>query len=158
MTRFILWKVRNVSEWWVLQLTLRVMTLREEFMMYRLALQAEQPNTMKLLSWNVRGLGRSQTINRLRNKLRAINPRILFLMETKLNSKNMEMSDWIKRRFIPRRERSYSHYHVDVGIHDNEMEKFGYLRAFMEILMNVIDRGLRSCLVNWVMTNWFIGL
>ncbi|KAH1031929.1 hypothetical protein J1N35_044103 [Gossypium stocksii] len=46
---------------------------------------------MKILSWNVRGLGRSRTVNRLRNKLRAINLHILFLMETKLDSKKMEL-------------------------------------------------------------------
>lgn len=46
---------------------------------------------MKILCWNVRGLERPQTINRLRNKLRAINPRVLFLMETKLSEKKMEM-------------------------------------------------------------------
>ncbi|KAL1105841.1 hypothetical protein V6Z11_D04G160800 [Gossypium hirsutum] len=46
---------------------------------------------MKLLSWNVRGLGRPRMVNRLRNKLQVLNPRILFLIETKLSSKRMEM-------------------------------------------------------------------
>ncbi|KAA3486448.1 reverse transcriptase [Gossypium australe] len=46
---------------------------------------------MKILSWNVRGLGRPRTVSRLKNKLQAINPRILFLIETKLSAKKMEM-------------------------------------------------------------------
>ncbi|KAA3453717.1 reverse transcriptase [Gossypium australe] len=46
---------------------------------------------MKILSWNVRGLGNPRTVNRLKNKLRVINPRILFLIETKLSAKKMEM-------------------------------------------------------------------
>ncbi|MFQ6640906.1 hypothetical protein Gotur_014657 [Gossypium turneri] len=50
-------------------------------------LSDEQPGSMRVLSWNVRGLGRPRTVARLKNKLRAINPRILFLMETKLSSK-----------------------------------------------------------------------
>ncbi|XP_017625048.2 uncharacterized protein LOC108468690 [Gossypium arboreum] len=52
--------------------------------------RAKRPVAMKVLSWNVRGLGRPRTVSRLKNKIRAINPRILFLMETKLNSKRME--------------------------------------------------------------------
>ncbi|KAA3478899.1 reverse transcriptase [Gossypium australe] len=51
---------------------------------------------MKILSWNVRGLGRPQTVGRLKNKLRAINPRILFLIETKLSAKKMEM---VRRKY-----------------------------------------------------------
>ncbi|GMJ03875.1 hypothetical protein HRI_004056700 [Hibiscus trionum] len=45
---------------------------------------------MKILSWNVRGLGKLRAVRRLRNKLREINPQIVFLMETKLDSKRME--------------------------------------------------------------------
>ncbi|KAH1107204.1 hypothetical protein J1N35_010972 [Gossypium stocksii] len=46
---------------------------------------------MKIISWNIWGLGRSRIVNRLCNKLRAINPRILFLIEIKLDSKRIEM-------------------------------------------------------------------
>ncbi|KAA3478601.1 reverse transcriptase [Gossypium australe] len=46
---------------------------------------------MKILSWNVRGLGNPRTVKRLKNKLRAVNPRILFLIETKLSVKKMEL-------------------------------------------------------------------
>lgn len=46
---------------------------------------------MKILSWNVRGLGNPRTVYRLRNKLREINPQILFLRETKICAKKMEV-------------------------------------------------------------------
>ncbi|KAL1060363.1 hypothetical protein V6Z11_D03G112200 [Gossypium hirsutum] len=45
---------------------------------------------MKILSWNVRGLGHPRTVRRLKNKLRHIKPQILFLIETKVTSKRME--------------------------------------------------------------------
>ncbi|KAA3479820.1 putative Transposon TX1 [Gossypium australe] len=45
---------------------------------------------MKILSWNVRGLGQPRTVRRLKIKLRHIRPQILFLMETKVTSKRME--------------------------------------------------------------------
>ncbi|KAA3489222.1 RNA-directed DNA polymerase reverse transcriptase family protein [Gossypium australe] len=54
------------------------------------ALQTNYRNFYKKF-WNVRGLGRSLTVKRLKNKLRAINPRILFLLETKLSSKKIEL-------------------------------------------------------------------
>lgn len=44
---------------------------------------------MKLLSWNVRGFGRSRTVRRLRLLLRDINPSVVFLIETKLPGSNM---------------------------------------------------------------------
>ncbi|GMI84759.1 hypothetical protein HRI_002145200 [Hibiscus trionum] len=45
---------------------------------------------MKILSWNVRGLGQSRTVGRLRNFLRDVNPAVIFLIETKLQSAQME--------------------------------------------------------------------
>ncbi|GMI75496.1 hypothetical protein like AT4G29090 [Hibiscus trionum] len=45
---------------------------------------------MKLISWNVRGLGKPRAVNRLRNSLRGNHPHILFLMETKLDRRRME--------------------------------------------------------------------
>lgn len=75
------------------------------------------------------------------NKLRAINPRILFLMETKLSSKRMEMvrlkcgfENGIDVRAIGTKGglslgwkgnslvqlKSFSLFHIDVEIHDNE--------------------------------------
>ncbi|GMI66103.1 hypothetical protein HRI_000279600 [Hibiscus trionum] len=44
---------------------------------------------MKIISWNVRGLGKLRTIRRLRSKLRSTSPQLLFLMETKLSSQRM---------------------------------------------------------------------
>ncbi|KAA3462946.1 non-ltr retroelement reverse transcriptase [Gossypium australe] len=99
----------------------------------------KQPDAMKIVSWNVRGLGRSRTVKRLRNKLRAINPHILFLIETKLDEKSMERvrlklgfscgiaigADgskgglslcWKDNSLVSLR--SYSSYHIDVDITD----------------------------------------
>ncbi|XP_052481170.1 uncharacterized protein LOC128035464 [Gossypium raimondii] len=50
---------------------------------------------MKILSWNVRGLGRQRTIRRLRYLLKENNPQIVFFMETKLNKKQIEI---VRRR------------------------------------------------------------
>ncbi|MBA0843990.1 hypothetical protein Goarm_001126 [Gossypium armourianum] len=50
----------------------------------------EQSRAMKILSWNIRRLGKLWIINCLKNKLRVISPQILFLMETKLSMKQME--------------------------------------------------------------------
>ncbi|GMI83525.1 hypothetical protein HRI_002021800 [Hibiscus trionum] len=41
---------------------------------------------MKLLSWNVRGLGKPRTVGRLRDFLRDVNPSVVFLIETKLHA------------------------------------------------------------------------
>ncbi|KAH1047687.1 hypothetical protein J1N35_038471 [Gossypium stocksii] len=46
---------------------------------------------MKILSWNVRGLGQPRTVRRLKNKLRQIRPQILFLMEIKVTSRRTEV-------------------------------------------------------------------
>ncbi|KAK5793506.1 hypothetical protein PVK06_034655 [Gossypium arboreum] len=45
---------------------------------------------MKILSWNVRGLGNSQTVRRLRHTLKVHNPQIVFFMETKIDKSHME--------------------------------------------------------------------
>ncbi|KAA3462270.1 reverse transcriptase [Gossypium australe] len=57
--------------------------------------EASRPVTMKILSWNVRGLERPRTIRRLRYLLKAYNPHIVFFMETKLGSRQME---WVCRK------------------------------------------------------------
>ncbi|GMI80507.1 hypothetical protein HRI_001720000 [Hibiscus trionum] len=44
---------------------------------------------MKTLSWNVRDLGKIQTVRRLRNKLREIRPDVVFFMEIKLSDVRM---------------------------------------------------------------------
>ncbi|GMJ10395.1 hypothetical protein HRI_004708700 [Hibiscus trionum] len=44
---------------------------------------------MKLLSWNVRGLGKSRTRKRLQETLRDVNPSVIFLIETKLQVAEM---------------------------------------------------------------------
>lgn len=97
---------------------------------------------MKLICWNIRGLGRPRTINQLNNKLRALNPRILFLIETKLSSKRMEQVrrkcgfcngidndnvgskgglslGWKNNSLVSLK--SYSKYHIDAYTHDNEI-------------------------------------
>ncbi|GMI84947.1 hypothetical protein HRI_002164000 [Hibiscus trionum] len=45
---------------------------------------------MKVITWNVRGLGKPRAVNRLKNTLRGINPHVLFLIETKLDVRRME--------------------------------------------------------------------
>lgn len=50
---------------------------------------------MKILSWNVRGLGRQWTIRRFRYLLKENNPQIVFFMETKLNKQQIEI---VRRR------------------------------------------------------------
>ncbi|KAK5770682.1 hypothetical protein PVK06_046835 [Gossypium arboreum] len=45
---------------------------------------------MKISSWNVRGLGQSRRVNCLKNKVRYIQPQILFLMEIKVDRRRME--------------------------------------------------------------------
>ncbi|GMI92190.1 hypothetical protein HRI_002888300 [Hibiscus trionum] len=45
---------------------------------------------MKLISWNVRGLRKPRTVRRLRDYLRDVNPSVVFLIETKLQSAEME--------------------------------------------------------------------
>ncbi|MBA0701170.1 hypothetical protein Goari_020364 [Gossypium aridum] len=50
--------------------------------------QTSQPNTMKLISWNVRGLGRTGIV-RLLHALRDINLSVVFFIETKLQGFRM---------------------------------------------------------------------
>ncbi|KAH1056279.1 hypothetical protein J1N35_034344 [Gossypium stocksii] len=106
---------------------------------------------MKVMSWNIRGLGRPHTVNRLKNKLRAINPHILFLMETKLNSKRMERVrvkcgfdngigidavgskgglslGWKENGLI--RLKSYSSFHIDVEVQDVDCGEIWHLTGF----------------------------
>lgn len=40
---------------------------------------------MKILSWNVHGLGNPRVVCNLRNVLRLYNPQVVFFMETKRN-------------------------------------------------------------------------
>lgn len=44
---------------------------------------------MKILSWNVCGLRQPRTIRRLKNKVRHLQPKIWFLLETKVNAIRM---------------------------------------------------------------------
>ncbi|GMI80381.1 hypothetical protein HRI_001707400 [Hibiscus trionum] len=44
---------------------------------------------MKLLSWNVRGLGKPRARKRLQASLRDVNPSVIFLIETKLQASEM---------------------------------------------------------------------
>lgn len=98
---------------------------------------------MKLLSWNVRGLGRPPTIRRLRHLLKTHNSQIVFFMETKLDKRQME---GVRRKYgfgngievdsdgsrgglclgwrldISIIIRSYSKRHIDVDIEDKELE------------------------------------
>ncbi|KAA3472638.1 reverse transcriptase [Gossypium australe] len=90
---------------------------------------------MKILSWNVRGLGKSRTMRCLKNKLRHIQPQILFLMETKVTSKRMES--------IRRRCGFTNGIDVDaVGSRGSKRrieQKYGDLRGFMESQLNVTE-------------------
>ncbi|KAL4363826.1 hypothetical protein GQ457_04G030920 [Hibiscus cannabinus] len=45
---------------------------------------------MKILNWNVCGLGKLRAVRRLKNKLRDVCPQLLFLIETKLSKVRME--------------------------------------------------------------------
>lgn len=94
---------------------------------------------MRFSSWNVHGLGRPWIVNWLRNKLRALNPQVLFIIETKVCSKKMEVI-WSKCSFSSGINvdaignegslslcwkdsttislRSYSHFYIDVNVHD----------------------------------------
>ncbi|KAA3489018.1 reverse transcriptase [Gossypium australe] len=51
---------------------------------------ASRPDTMKNICWNVRGLGSPRAVRRLRHLNKQHNPRIVFLLETKLDQKRME--------------------------------------------------------------------
>lgn len=96
---------------------------------------------MKILSWNVRGLGRLRTVQRLRYVLKLKKPHIVFFMETKLNRKQMELvrrkcgyHNGIEVDLEGTREglclawrtdiavelRSFSKRHIDVLVEDNE--------------------------------------
>ncbi|KAG8482089.1 hypothetical protein CXB51_027072 [Gossypium anomalum] len=106
--------------------------------------EASRPVTMKILSWNVRGLGRPRTIRRLRHTLKVHNPQIVFFMETKLEKRKMEQ---VRRKcgFVYGLEvdsegsrgglcmawrmdvsiqlRSFSKRHIDVEIEDADIRR-----------------------------------
>ncbi|GMI79095.1 hypothetical protein HRI_001578800 [Hibiscus trionum] len=96
---------------------------------------------MKILSWNVRGLGQPRTVGRLSQKIRDENPSIIFLIETKLSAGRMEkvrkrcgFNNGIDVEAIGRSGglsmgwkstcdvtlRSYSVRHIDVEIKDED--------------------------------------
>lgn len=106
---------------------------------------------MKIVSWNIRGLRNSRHVRRLKSKIRAINPRILLLMETKLSAKNMEMARrklgfihgidvdvigtkgglalcWKDSSLVSLR--SYSSFHIDADIHDTDIGESWRLTGF----------------------------
>ncbi|KAA3453657.1 reverse transcriptase [Gossypium australe] len=109
---------------------------------------------MKILSWNVRGLGQPRTVRRLKNKLRRIQPQILFLMETKVTSKRMES---IRRKcgFLNGIDvaatgtrgglslgwkeglnlmlKSFSNYHIDVEVEDEDEVDTWRFTGFYEV-------------------------
>ncbi|KAL9458848.1 hypothetical protein AB3S75_007682 [Citrus x aurantiifolia] len=51
---------------------------------------------MKIISWNVQGLGKSRTFWEAQKLLQELSPHILFLSETKMMAKQME----VKRRML----------------------------------------------------------
>ncbi|KAK8579615.1 hypothetical protein V6N12_069929 [Hibiscus sabdariffa] len=50
----------------------------------------DQPVTMKLLSWNIRGLGMPRIVYHFRAMLRDLCPSVIFLIETKFQASKME--------------------------------------------------------------------
>ncbi|KAG8478535.1 hypothetical protein CXB51_028292 [Gossypium anomalum] len=119
---------------------------------------------MKILSWNVRGLGSPRTVKRLKNKLRAVNPRILFLMETKLSAKRMEMVrlkcgfengieigaietkgrlffGWKENSLV--RLKSFSYFHIDVELSHDQNVPWVILGYFNEITNSFEKQGGR---------------
>lgn len=99
-----------------------------------------QLGIMRLVSWNVRGLGNLRTVLRLRHSLKDVNPSIIFLMKTKLQSKWMKgvcrfcgfsygidvlligssgglSSGWKKGFFIT--FRSFSQSHIDIVVNED---------------------------------------
>ncbi|KAL4281614.1 hypothetical protein GQ457_03G026570 [Hibiscus cannabinus] len=93
---------------------------------------AGQPGPMKLISWNVCGLGRSRTVKRLKNALRDVNPSVIFLIETKLQSNKMnkvhsfcgfpnevEVSQFGWKASCNVSLRSFSARHIDVIFEDD---------------------------------------
>lgn len=133
---------------------------------------------MKLLSWNVRGLRRPRTVNRLQNKLRAVNPRVLFLIETKLSSKRMEMvrlkcgfSNGIDIGAVGSKGglslgwnvndlisiKSYSSSHIDAMILDPDNGLEWRLTGFMGALMYVLGRLRGIFYADWVKIRTCLG-
>ncbi|GMI91034.1 hypothetical protein HRI_002772700 [Hibiscus trionum] len=106
---------------------------------------------MKLLCWNVRGLGMPRTVRRLQHVLRDLNPSVVFLIETKLRGAQMAQ---VRRRcgFLNGIDvdavgrsggltigwknncdvslRSYSQRHIDVLINDDSDGKTWRLTGF----------------------------
>ncbi|GMI66653.1 hypothetical protein HRI_000334600 [Hibiscus trionum] len=106
---------------------------------------------MKLICWNVRGLGMPRTVRRLQHMLRDINPSVVLLIETKLRSAQMAQ---VRRRcgFINGIDvdavgrsgglsmgwknncdvslRSYSQRHIDVLINDDSDGKLWRCTGF----------------------------
>ncbi|KAA3460285.1 reverse transcriptase [Gossypium australe] len=99
---------------------------------------------MKSLSWNVRGLGSSRAVRRLRHLMKQQNPRMVFLIETKLDKKRMEkvrrscgLLNGIEVKAEGTRGglclgwkedivvtlRSYSKWHVDVLVKENGLQE-----------------------------------
>ncbi|KAA3465123.1 BEACH domain-containing lvsC [Gossypium australe] len=111
---------------------------------------------MKILSSNVRGLGQSRAVRRLKNKLRHIQPQVLFLMDTKVTSKRMEL---IRRRYgftngididegglslgwkegISLNLKSYSRSHIDVEVEEENRAKVWRFKGFMESQLNITE-------------------
>ncbi|MBA0550147.1 hypothetical protein Golob_021117 [Gossypium lobatum] len=52
--------------------------------------KASRPNAMKIICWNVRGLGSPRVVRRLQFLLKQNNPQLVFLMDTKVSGKRME--------------------------------------------------------------------
>ncbi|GMJ14117.1 hypothetical protein HRI_005080900 [Hibiscus trionum] len=96
---------------------------------------------MKIVCWNVRGLGKLRAVRRLRSKIRVVHPQILFLMETKVSAVHMEkirrkcgfihgldidadgsrggLSLWWSAEFMVTLC-SYSSFHIDVNVTDGD--------------------------------------
>uniref|UniRef100_A0A803QJV0 Reverse transcriptase n=1 Tax=Cannabis sativa TaxID=3483 RepID=A0A803QJV0_CANSA len=60
------------------------------YMGSHIPIEGGPPSTMKLLSWNVQGIGNPWTLRALQSHLREFNPSVVFLAETKLTRRQAE--------------------------------------------------------------------
>ena len=127
---------------------------------------------MNLVSWNCQGLGNPKTVRALHSLVKLKGPTVLFLMETKLSSKKMEIIrvkvgfDYaftvpsvgrsgglalLWKQEVDVSIRNFSQHHIDA--HMESIKGFaGALLAFMASL-NTTDEGNHGHSLN-ILTAW----